>query len=496
VGDELEWEPSKDAVRIGAGVQNCERVNERHRGGVRSSLRAARVFACSVVVVASGMLVAASGAASAQPTEPPPFSEPVVSDPMLAPPPAAPRQLESWDEALALLRAHSPDYIASDESVRRAEAQSRIALAAVLPKVTGQAGYLHEFVTESIDIPKAFQFVTPPPNTLSATATLQWNVLDPRAIYALGTSRENAEATGLSFSDRRRVIALALVNDMLSTLAAQRVVELNRVVLRSAFERLTLTQTRLQYLQGTALDVDRAAQDVAAARAPIITGDESLLRAREALGAILGSRTAMAAPGDLRLADFDAAVARTCRLNDDIERRPDVAAARLRAEIAQRGVHDAELMFAPSVSLAALAARASAATLAPLSTVSFQALLTVPIYDGGVRYGALRDSRAALEQARQALVAARIDAVVSSAQAQRSVSVSEASRHVAQDQRDLAARVDQRTRQAYSQGGATSLDLVTSGQALRQAEINLVVLEVQVSEARASAVLTNAECVY
>ena len=73
-----------------------------------------------------------TGVAGAQPEEPA-FHPPPVSDPMLAPPPAAPRQVKSWDDALALLRAHSPDYITSYESVRRAEAQTRIALAAVLP---------------------------------------------------------------------------------------------------------------------------------------------------------------------------------------------------------------------------------------------------------------------------------------------------------------------------------------------------------------------------
>jgi multidrug efflux system outer membrane protein len=424
------------------------------------------------------------------------FSEPDVSDPMLAPPPAAPQQLRSWDEALALLRAHSPDYISSDENVRRAEAQSRIALAAVLPTLTGQAGYLHEFVTEPIVIPNALTFVTPPPNTFFATATLQWNVLNPRAFYAVGTARRNIDAAALSFEDRRRLLAITLVNDMLSTLAAGRVAELNRVGLRSALERLALTRIRLQYLQGTSLDVDRAAQDVSSARSPLITGDESLRQSWEALAAILGSTTPIAAPGDLRLTDFDAAVARTCHLNDDIERRPDVAAARVRAEVARRGVRDAELLFSPTVAVSSELGRASAATLAPLSTAAFQAVLTVPFFDGGIRYGALRDSRAALEQAEQALIAARVGAVVSAAQAQRSVSVSEASHQVAQDQRDLAARVDRRTRDAYSHGGATSLDLVTSAQALRQADINLVVLEVQVSEARASAVLTNAECVY
>jgi len=321
-------------------------------------------------------------------------------------------------------------------------------------------------------------------------------VINPRAIYALGTADANIDVAKLAFSERRRTLALSVVNAMLSTLAASRVAELNRVGLRSSLERLALTQARLQFGQGTPLDVDRAEQDVAASRALLISGDESLRQTREALGAALGSPIPIAAPGDLSLDDFEAAVARTCKLNDDLERRPDVVAARLRAEIAERGVHDADLMFAPYVTASSQLSTANTAVLAPQTTWNAQAVLTIPLYDGGVRYGAMKDTEAALTQARQALAAARISAVVSAAQAARGVSVYEESRKVAQEQRDLAARIDQRTRDSYARGAGTSLDLVISAQSLRQAEINLVLLEVQEGQARASAVLTNAECVY
>jgi outer membrane protein TolC len=449
-------------------------------------------WSCLVVAAVCLTSTTTVATAHAQSAPEPAFHPPAVSDPMLAPPPPAPQQVKTWDEALALLRAHSPDYVSSYESVKRAEAQSRIALAAVLPVLNAQGSYVHQFFTESIAIgPVAF--VTPSPDTLAASGTLSWNVLNPRAIYAVGTADENVDVAKFSFSDRRRTIALSVVNAMLSTLAASRVAELNRVGLRSALERLALTQTRLQFGQGTPLDVDRAEQDVAASRAQLITGDESLRQSREALG---GSQVPLAAPGDLSLDDFEAAVARTCKLNDDLEHRPDVVAARLREEIAERGVHDAELMFSPFVTVGSQLSTANVAILAPLTTWSAQAVLTVPLYDGGVRYGAMKDSQAALEQARQALAAARISAVVSAAQAARGVSVYEESRKVAQEQRDLAARVDQRTRDSYARGAGTSLDLVISAQALRQADINLVLLEVQVGQARASAVLTNAECVY
>jgi outer membrane protein TolC len=369
-----------------------------------------------------------------------------------------------------------------------------MALAAALPTLNGQGSYNHEFFTESIPFGGAV-LVAPPKDTWAATATLQWTI-SPRAIYAVGTADKVTLVTKLSFEDRRRVIATTVVGVMLATLATSRVAQLNRVGLRSALERLQLTEARLQYGQGTPLDVDRAQQDVAAARALIITGDESLRQAREDLGSALGSAVPLSAPGDLDLAEFEASVARTCRLGEDIERRPDVLAARRRIEVAERSVADADLQFAPSLVLGSQAQAATASVLGPLNTWDVSAALNIPLYDGGYRYGARRDARAAVEQARQALVAVRLAAIVASAQAERAVAVATASRDVTQTQRDLAARVDQRTRDAYRQGAGTSLDLVVSAQSLRQAEINLVILQVDVGRARANSALANAECIY
>ena len=86
--------------------------------------------------------------------------------------------------------------------------------------------------------------------------------------------------------------------------------------------------------------------------------------------------------------------------------------------------------------------------------------------------------------------------MVSAARTKRGVDTSRADRDVAKTERDLAERIDMRTREAYARGRGTSLDLVTSAQALRLAEINLAILEFQLAEARADAVLENAECAF
>jgi outer membrane protein TolC len=424
----------------------------------------------------------------------PAFVQPQVSDPMLAPPEAAPAEIRSWEDAITLIR-RSPDYLTSVEAIERSMAQRRIALAAVLPALNAAGAYVHNFNSINVPFGNAV-IVAPPPSIWSVTASASWDAIDPRALHAIGSADLAIDIANLSLADRRRVLAGQVVSAMLATLAAGRVAELDRVGLRASLERLTLTQTRLQFNRGTALDVDRAQQDVAAARAQVISGDESLRQARESLGEAIGSATPVAAPVDLDIEGFERAVATTCRLERSIEQRADIAAARGNVELADRQITDAKLRFSPTIALNSQAGWASAATLGPSETWSFTAMLNVPLFDGGVRYGALRDSRAAAAQARQALTSLRVQAMIEAARAGRAISVTTAARDVARQQRDLAQTIDARTREGYAKGVGTSLDLVTSAQALRQAEINLALLDFQLAQARAGAVLANAECVY
>jgi outer membrane protein, multidrug efflux system len=432
-------------------------------------------------------------AGAAQTIESAGYRTPDVTDPMLAPPQEAPRHIASWDEALSLIRSQSPDYITGQQSVVRAEAQKQIALAAVLPVLGVQGSYTHQFYTAAFSF-AGFTLVEPPPTVWSFGVGATWQALNPRAIYQVGTANKNIDLTKLTFANERRLIAQSVISALLATLAAERVADVNRVGLRYALQRLALTQARLQFGQGTALDVDRGQADVESARRLIIAGDESLLQSREALGAALGSPVAISPPGNLDLDQFESAVSHTCRLNQELDKRPDVIAAESQVQIAKRHVTEAWLLFSPSVSLASNFADNSVAVLGPTKTWDIEAVLTIPVYDGGARYGALRDARAALEQARQSLVETRLSAIVGSAQADRLVGVRQAAQTVAKRQVEVAQRIDERTRDGYAKGIGTSLDLVTSAQALRQAEIDLAILDYQVAEARADALLTNAEC--
>jgi outer membrane protein, multidrug efflux system len=413
---------------------------------------------------------------------------------MLAPPPRAPREIASWEQALRMVRTQAPDYLASHQRVRQAEARSRIALGRALPVLDGEGTFTHQLFTE--DRMVGGEVVETPPNDVFGVgATARVPILDLRAWHGVTTGERNERAEQLSFAEQRRQIAVDVVQTMLSTLAAARVAELNRQGLRAALERLALAEARLRFGQGTPLDVDRARQDVAAARAELISGDESLEEAREALGLVLGSEQPLGAAATLDMAAFERAVAGTCQLRADIEQRSDVAAARARLEVAERLVDDAELQYLPTVDLLSRFRHETETINSPNTTWSVLGVLNVPIYDGS-RYGVTDENRALAAQARQALIATRLNAIVAVARAQRAVKVNEAARDVARQQRELAARIDERIRQGYAGGIGTSLDLVISAQSLRLAETRLALLDFEVGKARASAVLANAECMY
>jgi outer membrane protein TolC len=450
-----------------------------------------------------GLSAAAVAVARAQTPAPAPEPAPAarvetappVDDPMLAPPPAAPREIATWQQALELVRSHAPRYLTGVQRMREAEARSRIALAGVLPVLTGEGRYTHEFFTEQVPTPVGV-WQMPIDDVFNVGARLRVPIVNLRAIQAVGTGERIERAAELSFSDERRQIAKTVVETMLSTLATARVAELNREGLRAALERLALATARQQFGRGTLLDVDRAQQDVAASRADLIQGDEALTTAREALGVVLGSETAIAVSSALDLEAFERAVAATCKLAPDIEQRPDIAAARARLEVAERLIDDSELQYWPTLDLVSELDHATKVMNGPRTTWNVQGVLSVPLYDGGARYGAKRQQVALTAQARQALTEARLLAVVDKTRAARAVNVLGSARDVAQQQRDLARSIDQRIRQGYAGGLGTSLDLVISAQSLRQAENRLVLLELEVAKARAGAVLASAECMY
>ncbi len=430
-----------------------------------------------------------------------------VDDPMLEPVPPAKRVLVSWEDARSLIRARSVDLQIAVSEIDKASAQARTALAAVLPTMNGSVNYTEQLITKSgVQIagfdpstltPSFRYFQTPQTGIVNGSLSLSWVPISVSAWRLAETAKGGVRAAEFAVSDAKRTIALNLASAMVSVFTTERVAELNRVGLRTAIERLNIAKRKQTLGTATALDVLRADQDVAAARAVIVTGDESLRQAREALGLAVGIAGPVGVTPDLKLDTMatDGSLG-TCR-PIDVEGRTDVVLAKSRVDVAKRSPTDILAEHLPTVGVQSSLLSTSADTgISPRTTWSVQTVISIPIWDGGARYGRLRTARANLDQAEAKLEGTRRTASVQAVQAIRSIDVAEKNRDVAAETRRLAFETDRLVRAAYAEGLGTSLELVTAASSLRQADVSLALREFELVRARILAYLTTQDCTW
>ena len=182
---------------------------------------------------------------------------------------------------------------------------------------------------------------------------------------------------------------------LVTTVAAERAAELNRVGLRQALERAALAQRTFELGAAHQLDVVRVRQDVEVAREALVSGDEQLRRAREALGLALGqdqavgvsppppARRAGGLHRDELLRRLDAlGIARIC-----VAAREQVKAARASREQASAG-------YLPTLGLqSSVFGLTTSPYLGRIATWNIAAVLSVPIFEGGLRAGLVRERR-------------------------------------------------------------------------------------------------------
>ena len=437
----------------------------------------------------------ASGAASPILLPPPPE----VSDAMLTPVPPPKRLLSSWQEALTLLRARSTDLRIALDQVLQAEAQTRLALSGYLPTITANGSYTHQLLTKNVVIVPipglTASTEVPAPNVFNGSVQLQQALLNVSQFDQIGISELNEAASRLSFEDRKRTLALSLANQIVAVVTAERGAEINRGGLRVALEQLEIAKRKQALGAANGLDVVRADQNAANARAALVSGDESLREAREALGLALGIPEETGVASDVNIDGLAKTAVDSCRAVESVSDRPDVASAQTSLDVAKRNLRNVWFTFLPTITLqSTLSATSLPANSYPNPTWNVQGLLSIPIWDGGTRYGNLKNGRAAEDIAAQNLEALRRQAIIQVEQARRGVIVAETSNRVAREQRDLAAQNDQMTQTAYMAGQGTSLELVTASEAHRQAELNLALQDFNVVKARILAVLALATC--
>ncbi|MDP3155118.1 MAG: TolC family protein [Archangium sp.] len=404
----------------------------------------------------------------------------------------APRQLASWEEAVELFGKQSTDVQIAAEEVVRAAGRRRVALGALLPNVSGSALASFSLLPAPAgEETTAALFGAAPYQTLGLVAQLA--VIDVRAWNGLATAIDAEKATKLSVSDARRLLLVNLAQSLLSAVAAERLAELNASGLADAQSRLNLSERAHAAGAATSLDLARLRQDVALAKSQVVTANETLRQARETLGLALGLDEAVTVAPGFQLDGLAARVPAACRAVAGLDDRPDVQAALARFEVAHRGVLDVKSQFLPSLAVRSTA-QAFFLSGQAIPIWNLQAVLTVPIFDGGIRYGQLRDAKAQEKQAEARHVAAVRQARVELERARRGIEVATDSRTQAEEALTQAVLTETLTRKAWDAGIGTSLELVTAASSVRAQRLTLALKDYDLLRARVVALFALSEC--
>jgi outer membrane protein, multidrug efflux system len=413
-------------------------------------------------------------------------------------------EIRTLREGLDLLNSRAVDLRIAAADVQRAEAQARTALAASLTQIRGTASASMVLVDiqESRSIPRGDGTVTvidpsssPGTTFYDVGINVQQPIIHARAWYSHGTAKRNVEASELSYSDAKRTTLLSLVGALVATFTAERVAEINHLGARAAEERRDLAKKRNELGASNALDVLRAEQDLQAALAQRVTSDESLRQSRESLGLALGYPHAVYVSPKLSLNDVQTEIVRVCKAGGNIEDRSDILASKKRIEAASRIATDAKLQFAPILSLQS-SFRSTPKNIGgtAFTNWSISAVLELPLWDGGARYGSMRDGAAQVEIAENRNEGLIRRATVEATQSERAVIVAEEALAVAQKAMNIASETDRLTRLAFAEGRGTSLELVVTANSFRQSEVTLALREFELVRARLSAILVRAKC--
>ena len=425
---------------------------------------------------------------------------------MLAPVPPATNVLQDWRDALRVLREHSTAIrtLRAQEDVTRA--QARQALAPALPNLSANGGVTRHLLRG--DRTSFFVDTVTPQNSRNITTTVPdpatfWQaglnlripLLALSAWHERGTALQRIEVAKLDTKAQERVSIAILADSVVTAVTAERLAEVSRISLESALSTLDLSKRRAALGAASTIDVLRIEQEVSLSRAQVVSTNDAVLRARESLGAALGSPEPYGVTPNIRLDALANDAKSSCRPSDVLG-RADVRAAQGDIQVSKRNEAGVSKTYWPTID-----AVSSLTYFAPVSAINNEhvtwtigGVLNWTLYDGGLRYATREQRNAETRIAGEQFTEAKRRAQFEVTQAFRTVRTSEANLAVAARTREISAETARLTKVSYLNGSGTSFDLVDSARRQREAEVDYTIKEFDVLRAKIAALLALATC--
>ncbi len=396
--------------------------------------------------------------------------------PSLHPGSATPPAPVTLRDAIGRALAKNPTYTTACLEVQRAEALVRETEAAWLPTLYGNGSAIH---SDGNRVEGGAVILAQ--NELTANLTLTLPLVMTRQWSATEESKLRADATAATQADVRRMVAYATAQAYLAVYSQKLVIDANETARDTAIHHADYTRQRFAGGVGNRLDEVRAVQEVATDNALVQQAYAALASSQEALGILTGT------DGPLDTAD-EAMLAQAPSLGDglnDAAHRTDVIALDARERAADKAVHDHWTDYMPYlVGIAEPFYENPATPTVPLTGYQLALLLTVPLYDGGLRYGQQRERDALRDEANVAYEAglrqARSD-VRSAFEAMRRANDALVS---SRDAAKLASQALDLANAAYRAGAVTNIEVIDAERQARDAATQAEIAADSVRQAR------------
>jgi len=418
------------------------------------------------------LLLAQTALQPVRPVDPPAQSS--IRDPLPDPvPQAAPEgPVLPLAEALAEMRRQSPDLAVALERVTQAQNNVQRAWATVKPTLTATGTLTHNSYSGAYIDYSRLSITDTGPNTQQGTLSFNWNIFNLRALPALQSAYQQVDVARLTETQQRRELLLSVASTYYAGLALK---ELAAVAARQA------KATRDHAVEAQARYEAGLVQLSAALRARIdyLRADQETRRAQFNYA---GSKSQLAALLDRRDTAFELAPpaqppeeirgAFKDLIAKALAERPEMAAARANEEIAARLKTDAWAQFLPTLALTANARynHPVQASTIDQSTWAVALAITLPLYDGGFRYVALKDADSQMRQARAQTrgEAARIEDELR--RAQLDLESARALRDEAEQALSASRENERLVRAQFAAGTASQVEVSDAESALFQSE--------------------------
>ena len=322
-----------------------------------------------------------------------------------------------------------------------------------------------------------------PQEAENAAANLSVPVLAPSRWYQWSHANDAVDVAKASQLDIQRTAALTAARAYLTVVAQKRGIDVSRRAVDNARAHYEFAHTRRAGGIGNALDEIRAEQQLAASLAQLEAVLTALVRTQEALGVATGSDRALDAASDPSLPTPEVRGADAIQAAE--KDRADVRHAREASIAAEHIARDSWADWLPTlVAQAQYYWNRPATVTTPETGWQAQLLLSVPIFEGGLRVGQQRERRALSDEARTQLDGTLLQAHSEVRASFASLDHAEATFAQSKRAADRAAAALRLVTEAYRAGATNSLDVTDAERTARDADSAAVIAEDAVRQAR------------